>query len=346
MKLKIFYSWQTTTDTKYNRNFILGCLEKAVKKVNRKPELKDVEFIILEGVTGESGSPQVASRILDERIPNCDIFIADLSVVNSISKFSKGIRWLSRDTFKPFQNNNVINEHGVATNAIGLQRMIGVLNSNYGSPNKNPDNIPFDLRHIRFPIEYSYSKGTKEKAREIAQTKLVNDLATAIRDTAITALQFQKNKFIPLSVWSDWEKSILLTERFIENGKIKELSKQVLEGIKNTKESIRILGLSGLGKTRILLEIFRPKPPDESSILLSSRVLYINCNFQSNPDYQSIFLKLHNAQDDHIVILDNCSTLIHRQILNFIGKDSNKLSVISLDSKYPPGQMGCLAFVW
>ena len=60
MKLKLFFSWQTTTNTKYNKNFILSCIEKAVKKVKLKPELKDVEFVILEGVTGEPGSPQVA----------------------------------------------------------------------------------------------------------------------------------------------------------------------------------------------------------------------------------------------------------------------------------------------
>src|SRR5690606_5526695 len=120
-------SWQTTTNTKYNKNFILACIEKAVKKVNKKPELKEVGFIILEGVRGEPGSPQVASKITDERIPNSDIFIADLSVVNHISGFKKFVRKIVNDKFKPFQNNNVINEHGVANNAIGLEKMIGVL---------------------------------------------------------------------------------------------------------------------------------------------------------------------------------------------------------------------------
>ncbi len=56
MKIKIFYSWQITTNTRYNKNFIFSCIEKAVKKVKLKPELRGIEFEIFEGVTGEPGS--------------------------------------------------------------------------------------------------------------------------------------------------------------------------------------------------------------------------------------------------------------------------------------------------
>jgi len=330
MKIKIFYSWQTTTNSKYNRNFILTCIEKAVKKVKQKPELKNVEFIILEGVTGEPGSPQVASKIVDERIPTSDIFISDLSVVNHISKFQKVVQKIVGVKFKPFQNNNVIYEHGVAYNAIGLEKIIGILNSEYGSPNENPDNIPFDLKHIRFPIEYKYSKKTKNK--EDVQKNLIDGLSSAIKDSAISALKSQKSKFHPLQVWSDWENSILTPQPFIPNYKTKEVSDLVLNGLKNVNQTIRILGLSGLGKTRNLLEIFRPTNSDGNSILLSSRVLYINCNIYPNADYQSIILKAISEQTDPILVLDNCSLQVHRQLLQLINKEGNKASLISLDS--------------
>ena len=84
MEIKIFYSWQTNTNTKYNKNFIYSSIEKAIKKTKAKPEFTSIDFKLLEGVRGESGSPPVASKINDERIPDCDIFIADLSVVNKI----------------------------------------------------------------------------------------------------------------------------------------------------------------------------------------------------------------------------------------------------------------------
>ena len=40
-----------TTNMKYNKYFILDCIKKSVKKLKNKPELKGVEFIILEGIT-------------------------------------------------------------------------------------------------------------------------------------------------------------------------------------------------------------------------------------------------------------------------------------------------------
>jgi len=84
MEITIFYSWQTSTDTKYNKNFINKCLEKAIKKINTKPEFKNVKFKLIEAIRGEPGSPPVAAKIIDERIPNSDIFIADLSVINRL----------------------------------------------------------------------------------------------------------------------------------------------------------------------------------------------------------------------------------------------------------------------
>lgn len=330
MKLKIFYCWQTTTNTKFNKNFIFNCIEKSVKNLKRRPEFKNVDFIILDGIRGEPGSPSVASKITDDRIPNCDIFIADLSVVNYIAKFKQVALRVLGEKFKPFQNNNVINEYGVASNAIGVARIIGVLNSYYGSPNENPDNIPFDLRHLRFPIEYNYSEKNEDK--EGAQKQLVDALTDAIKVTSLHVLQFQKNKFSPFSVWSDWENKILIQQKFISNNKTDEIKKLVLNSIKNTKQTLRILGLSGLGKTRTLLEIFRPDSADESSVLLSSRVLYINCNLYPNADYQAIINKITNEQSDYIVILDNCSMQIHRQLFNFTNQENNKLSFITLDS--------------
>jgi hypothetical protein len=331
MKLKIFYSWQLETDTRCNKNFILTCIEKTIRNLNRKPEFKDVEFIIQEGVKGEPGSPGVASKINDERIPNCDIFIADLSVVNQIGKFTKWIQKnFDKKIFRPSQNNNVINEYGIATNAIGIEKIIGVLNNIYGSPNENPNNIPFDIRHLRFPVSYTYSP--KSKDREKAQKELLDGLTTAIRDTAIFALQHQKSKHSPLMVWGDWEKSISTREIFIQSAKENEINKLITETLPDPRLTVRILGLSGLGKTRMLLEIFRPVVGDDDSILLSSRVLYINCNENPNADFQAVFTKLNSEQEGRIVLLDNCSIEIHRQALGFARRDNNKTSFISLDS--------------
>jgi len=330
MNITIFYSWQTTTDTKFNKSFIYSCIEKAIKKLQQKPTFKDVKFEIQEGIRGEPGSPPVASKITDERIPNCDIFIADLSVVNQVSKLSKFITNLLGDKFKPFQNNNVINEHGIALNALGPEKIIHVLNNAYGSPNENPDNIPFDLRHLRFPIEYDYCKKTSNKDK--VQEALINDLRSTLELTTKYALQHQRDKYKPLNTWTDWENSQSISQSFFSNDKIEEIREIILKNILKPKESIRLLGLSGLGKTRILLEIFRPKENDVDFNLISSRVLYINCNLNPSADFQAVFKLIQKKREDRIVILDNCSISQHRDLLSFINHKENIISLITLDS--------------
>ena len=330
MNLKIFYSWQSQTEEKYNRYFILNCIKKAESILRRKPDFKDVEFIIQEGVTDEPGSPGVSSKIIDERIPNCDIFIADLSVVNQIGRLTKWIqKVIDKKEFRPSPNINVIKEYGVAYRAIGEQKIIGVLNNTYGSPKADTNNIPFDIRHKRFPIEYTYSSKTN---KEKAEKELVDGLVSAIKNTAIFALQNQKNKHIPLIIWSEWEKTISITEKFISNIKSEEIKNAVNQILSDPKISLRVLGLSGLGKTRMLFEAFRPINGDEQSIIFSSRVLYLNCNDNPNFDYQAIFSKLNMENEERIVILDNCSVETHRQALRFAKQVNNKTSFISLDS--------------
>lgn len=330
MTIKIFYSWQSWTDTTYNRNFISSCLSKSIAKLKKKPKYKDINFEILDGVKGEPGSPSVATKITEDRIPNCDIFIADLSVTNSISWYQKKIRSIIGDPFKPYQNSNVINEHGVALNALGVERIIGVLNSAYGSPNENPDNIPFDLRHLKFPIEYFYSKKTKN--REEISNGLVSQLTSALASTIDFALNHQKNKYKPFSVWDEWEELTIKSKKFFTNDKVAEIIKGVTQGVKNPKESIRIIGLSGLGKTRVILEAFREGPQQDDSASIRNRVLYVNYFDYTNENFTALILKLISDGENRILVIDNCPKDLHRKLIPYIRNDKNRNSLITIDS--------------
>lgn len=330
MTIKIFYSWQATTDTRYNRNFISSCITKAVAKVKNKPQFKGITFEVLDGVKGEPGSPSVASKITDERIPSCDIFIADLSVVNKIPKPVKKFLNFIGIPFKPFQNNNVINEHGVALNAIGLEKIIGVLNNLYGSPNENPDNIPFDLRHLKFPIEYTYSKKTKNK--DDISRGLISQLASALENTVEFAINHQKSKYKPFSVWDEWEELTIKSKKFFANEKIEEIIDGVRKGVINPKESIRIIGLSGLGKTRVLLEAFRENIQQGDAISMRNRVLYVNHSYYTKENLTAIVLKLIHDNENRILVIDNCPKDLHRKLVPYIQNDKNQNSLITIDS--------------
>jgi len=331
MKLKIFYSWQSTTAGKYNRYFILDCIKEAVKGLTKEIEFKDVEFEIQDGVRHEPGSPAVASKIADERIPQCNIFIADLSVVNS--EFPEDIPHEILEKIKaatkPFQNNNVIYEYGIAYNVLSVEAIIGVLNKSYGSPKDNPSNIPFDLSHLRFPIEYDYSVKNENKE---ARKELIKDLVEAIKDTAIYALKHQKQKYRPFLPWQEWEKNVITTVKYYTNEKITEVSNLLIEALKTPQRIIRFLGLSGLGKTRILFEIFRATEETHDSIIRSSRVLYFNLNDNENAELPAIIKTIIDNGEDSILIIDNCPKEKCRNLVSLIKRSDSKVSLITVDS--------------
>jgi hypothetical protein len=197
------------TDLKHNKYFIIECIEGAIKKINKKPKYKDLNFILQEGMRETPGSLPVAPTITDERIPKCDIFIADLSVVNYKPRF---IRWGLKKIGLyegPFQNNSVVEEYGIAYNEHGAGKIIGILNTKYGSPNKNPENIFFDIRYMRFPIEYSSSKIKKRKS-EIKQ-QLISILINAIQETTEYSIEYRKKEYSPFVSWKEWEANSIST---------------------------------------------------------------------------------------------------------------------------------------
>lgn len=325
MKLKIFYSWQSA-DTKHNKNFISVCIKDAVKKIKQIPDFKKIEIEVTDAIRDEVGQVAVADTIIQKVIPNCDIFIADLTG----HKINKLVRWIFKTKTAP--NPNVMAEYGVALNSLGKQRIISVINTSYnGSPKDeaNSEIIPFDLRHDRFPTEFNYSSQNEVQKAEIKK-KLVDDLVSVLKPTIQNVLETQKSKFRPFVAWNEWNELMKSpqSEKFITNAKIQQVQNSIITA-SNTSSVIRLLGLSGLGKTRILLETFRPKENDNDSLISTNRILYVNCNDYPNQiNFSEIISKIIDEKEDAILIVDNCDISTHKLIV----RNLKGLSLITIDS--------------
>lgn len=146
MAFVIFYSWQSDSPKKVNFNFIEDAIKKAIKKVGKSIDiqeaLRDEEMYLDRDTKGLPGTPPIVDKIF-EKISNCNIFIPDLTFVGK----SKEGRCLP--------NPNVLIEYGWALNSLSYNRIIPIMNSAYGKPTN--ETLPFDMRHFRFPITYSFS---------------------------------------------------------------------------------------------------------------------------------------------------------------------------------------------
>lgn len=158
MSTTIFYSWQSDLDAKCNRYFIRDCLKDALKNLSKEPEYG--ESVRLDSDTsGVPGTPDIASTIF-EKIDSSLVFIADISYCAT-----------SEDGGKKFPNSNVMIELGYALAKNSDTGVLNIMNTAYGKP----DDLPFDLKHKRWPIQY---KLTEEIYSDSAKKKIVKDKLT------------------------------------------------------------------------------------------------------------------------------------------------------------------------
>ena len=174
MKVTIFYSWQSDLPSRKNRTLIESCLKKAVKLL--KDEVKEVsEFFIDSDSRNDIGTPDLSQSIFD-KIDKCDIFIADISIINPESIYRKT------------PNPNVLFELGFATKSVGWTNIICIFNSEYG----NVELLPFDIRS-RKPIIYNTQKEQSE-TKEILTKILKREISEIIYNRIIDKKEYLSTK--------------------------------------------------------------------------------------------------------------------------------------------------------
>lgn len=144
MNDRVFYSWQSDSSGNTNRNFILDALETAIADIN-KDEATEVEPVIDRDTLGLAGSPDISHSIF-EKIDAASVFVCDVSIIDP-------------STTRPAPNPNVLVELGYAIKALGWNRIIMVMNTTSGGPEK----LPFDLRSKR-ATTYAIESDAAEKA--------------------------------------------------------------------------------------------------------------------------------------------------------------------------------------
>jgi hypothetical protein len=163
MKITVFYSWQSDKPGQVNRNVIEDAINLAIARI-----VSDNEFTVEPALDRDTqnipGSPVIAETIL-LKIDHCGLFLADVTMITEAT------------THRSSPNPNVLLELGYAAARVGWERIICVMNEYYGKA----ENLPFDLKHRRWPIRYKLSdKSNNTQIIEIKKT-LTDSIEYAIR---------------------------------------------------------------------------------------------------------------------------------------------------------------------
>lgn len=174
MKINVFYSWQSDLPSNKNRSFIESCIKQAISVVYEKQ--KKISEIILESDSrNEIGTPDLSATIFN-KIDCCDIFIADISLINP----------KTNERITP--NPNVMIELGYATKTLGWSNILCIYNTEYGKI----EELPFDIRQ-RKPISYNTLKDKANEKKNL--TKFISEsIIDIIENRIIDKKEFVQTK--------------------------------------------------------------------------------------------------------------------------------------------------------
>ena len=160
---KIFYSWQSDLPGNNTRGFIQECIDAAVRHFRNT-----VAIEADRDTKGEYGSPDIVETIFS-KIDECDLFIADTSIVNKY--FATNDDGELSETIKLSPNPNVLLELGYAAKTLSWNNVICIMNTDYGEVG----DLPFDLEHRR-PVQYSLKASKKSEVREYIRNIIVSNV--------------------------------------------------------------------------------------------------------------------------------------------------------------------------
>jgi hypothetical protein len=162
-KIIAFYAWQSDTSRKFNRDLIDIALKDAAKRITEDPSLA-VEVQIDSDTQGVPGTPPITETIL-KKIVDSDLFVPDVTFV---ARTENG---------KLVPNPNVMTEFGYALHAKSHSGMMPVMNTAFGSP----EDLPFDMGHLRHPIQYRLEATANDTERRGVRDALSREFEEKLR---------------------------------------------------------------------------------------------------------------------------------------------------------------------
>jgi hypothetical protein len=150
---------------------------------------------------------------------------------------------------------------------------------------------------------------------------------------------------LPLGIksWWDWASHRDFQVRYVSNPRLGDLMGAIRDNChRGGCSPLRITGLSGLGKTRLALEAFRPIGGGDQyrDNALHHRVAYVDAASLENQSVVGVLSQLVRFNRSGILIVDNCEPLLHRQLVKEIGYEGGEnISLVTLDFEPDEGSL-------
>lgn len=135
-----------------------------------------------------------------------------------------------------------------------------------------------------------------------------------------------------IHTWEDWKGFTDNSIKYVSDKSLQENINQLRDHFSGPKRTARIVGLSGLGKTRLAFEVFRPpknSQDDFNQQARSDQVVYVDASIcKEIPGYLSSW-RTHGLSGN--IIVDNCDYELHDKLKKQVRHEKSNLSLLTID---------------
>ena len=150
--------------------------------------------------------------------------------------------------------------------------------------------------------------------------------------------QTQPGTIGPFRSWSHWAgRAEHESSPWVEDTRLAKLQVWLLQRVKKPRQYARVVGLAGVGKSRLVMESLRAV--NEKDGFLSDMVLYADESEVGSVAVNRIVQNLADMGTGAILVVDRCIPKTHQILVGMVSRSSSRLSLITIDDEIPTGKL-------
>jgi|SRR5271165_2514801 len=180
---------------------------------------------------------------------------------------------------------------------------------------------------MRQTLESTGLAGARAAKLDFWDANRIADWANSHYPVALWVIErVRPGGILPFQSLETWGSEKNVAEfRFVADPRVEKVSAEIERTLCGSRGVLRLVGLSGLGKTRLALEGFRT-----ASTGLRSRVLYTHSGFGSE-HILGVVQAIREYGKSAIIVVDDCPLDLHKQLAAIAEHLESQLSLVTID---------------
>ncbi|HUW62887.1 MAG TPA: hypothetical protein VMZ06_17920 [Candidatus Bathyarchaeia archaeon] len=135
--------------------------------------------------------------------------------------------------------------------------------------------------------------------------------------------------------WESWSRYKSTAGHYFLNETLEGHVQEIRERLSAPRGVVRIVGLSGLGKTRLAFEALRPPKDATQSQMQALSDMVLFCPNGEDPAVATAVHQLAEQGYQAVVVVDECEETLHQRLVQEVERADSNISLLTLDYTVP-----------